>query len=192
MNAAGRRPPGVRDTGGVDGDFTYGDVGATRHGRSPDGFSRLEMRMRVGRGEPDFRAAARAVTEWRMHRAMGVRMDTPAQEAVPGAVVVAGLGVGRLRLHAPCRVVWRVDEPGRAGWAYGTLPGHPVCGEEAFVVERDGAGTVWLTVAAFSRRAVWWTRAAGPLLPVAQRLYAWRCGTVLRRLVRRKRVPARR
>ena len=114
-------------------------------------------------------------------------MDTPAESAVPGAVVVVGLGVGPLRLHAPCRVVWAVDGPDRAGWGYGTLPGHPASGEESFVVERDPEGTVWLTVAAFSRPAVWWTRAAGPLLPVLQKLYARRCGQVLRRLVRRER-----
>lgn len=173
----------------MDGELTYPGVGATAHGRYPHRFSRMTVRIRVGRGQRDFRAAARAVTEWRMHRAMGVRMDTAAPSAVPGAVVVAGLGVGRLRLHAPCRVVWTVDEPARSGWAYGTLPGHPVRGEEAFVVERDGAGTVWLTVTAFSRRAVWWARAAGPLLPVAQRLYALWCGAALRRLVRRQRAP---
>lgn len=167
--------------------FTYPDVGATRQGRHPQGFSRLRVPMPVGRGEHDYRVAARAVTRWRMHRAMGVRMATRARAAVPGAVVVVGLGVGPLRLRAPCRVVWTVDEPGRAGWGYGTLAGHPVRGEESFVVEQDDRGTVWLTVTAFSRPAVRWTRVAGPVLPVLQRLYARRCGAVLRRLVRRER-----
>jgi uncharacterized protein (UPF0548 family) len=96
----------------------------------------------------------------------------------------SGWAPGPLRLWAPCRVVWTVDERRRAGWAYGTLPGHPQCGEEAFVVSRDGSGTVWLTVLAFSRPAAWWTRAAGALVPVFQRVYARRCGTVLRGLVR--------
>jgi uncharacterized protein (UPF0548 family) len=30
----------------------------------------------------------------------------------------------------PCRVVYVVDEPRRAGFAYGTLPGHPEIGGE--------------------------------------------------------------
>jgi uncharacterized protein (UPF0548 family) len=37
------------------------------------------------------------------------------------------------------RVVAVADEPDRCGFAYGTLPGHAVCGEEAFVVARDEA-----------------------------------------------------
>lgn len=170
--------------------FTYPDVGATRYGRYPAGFSRLRVPTAVGRGDGDHRVAAQALNRWRLHRAMGVRMGTRAESAVPGAVVMVGLGVGPLRLRAPCRVVWAVDEPGSAGWGYGTLPGHPVCGEEAFVVEKDARGTVWLTVTAFSRPATWWTRAAGPLLPLAQRLYARRCGAVLRRLVRQERARA--
>lgn len=47
-------------------------------------------------------------------------------------------------------------------------------------LERDGA--VLLTVTAFSRPAVWYTRAAGALVPLFQRAYARRCGAVLRRL----------
>jgi uncharacterized protein (UPF0548 family) len=81
--------------------------------------------------------------------------------------------------------VWTEQDEQRAGWAYGTLPGHPVLGEEAFVVSQDEDGSVWLDVLAFSRPVTWPTRAAGPLLPVLQRWYALWCGRVLRRLVRR-------
>jgi uncharacterized protein (UPF0548 family) len=81
-------------------------------------------------------------------------------------------------------VITTVDEERRRGWSYGTLRGHPACGEEAFVVSLEEAGEVWLTVLAFSRPAVWWMRLAGPLVPVLQRAYARRCGAVLRRLVR--------
>ena len=85
-------------------------------------------------------------------------------------------------IKAPCKVVWTVDEPRRSGWAYGTLPGHPECGEEAFVVERTGDGTVWLTVNAFSRPARWYARAGGAATRGLQHAYARRCGKVLRDL----------
>ncbi len=186
--ARSARPP--RDNGLVGDDFTYAEVGATESGRHPQGFSRLQVRMQVGEGGSDFRRAARAVLEWRMHRAMGVQMDTGAESVSVGAPVVVGLGAGRLRLRAPCRVVWTADGERRAGWGYGTLPGHPECGEESFVVSRGDSEAVWLTVTAFSRPAVWWARAAGPLVPVLQRAYARRCGAVLRRLVRRERARA--
>jgi uncharacterized protein (UPF0548 family) len=79
-------------------------------------------------------------------------------------------------------VVWTVEEYRRTGWAYGTLPGHPESGEESFVVDRTGDGTVWLTVTAFSRAAKWYSRAAGPAARGLQHAYARRCGLALRRL----------
>ncbi len=169
--------------------LNYPGAGATRHGPQewPDGYRRLRVRTRLGHGQADFEAAAEALSTWRQHREAGVRFGTEALRASPGVDVVVGLGVGALRLHAPCRVVWTVAEERSAGWAYGTLPGHPVRGEEAFVVSRDAGGTVWLEVRAFSRPVSWFTVAAGPLLPVFQRWYARRCGTVLRRLVARAR-----
>lgn len=98
--------------------------------------------------------------------------------------VVIGLGVGPLRLRAPCRIVWTREEERYAGWAYGTLPGHPESGEESFVVHLDDEGDVWLTVTAFSRPATAAARLAGPFGRVFQRSYARRCGAVLRRLSR--------
>ncbi|MGX1133271.1 uncharacterized protein (UPF0548 family) [Streptomyces glaucescens] len=162
------------------GDFTYQDVGGTREpGFCPPGFRPLHVRTRLGEGEDVFRRAAEAVCTWGMHRAMGVGIDASAERAAPGvAVTVTLAGV----VKAPCRVVWTVDEPRRAGWAYGTLPGHPECGEESFVVDRTGDGTVWLTVSAFSRPASWYAKAGGPATRGLQHAYARRCGKVLRSL----------
>ncbi|ANH93498.1 hypothetical protein A8713_21965 [Streptomyces sp. SAT1] len=161
-------------------DFTYEEVGATREqGHCPPGFRPLHVRTRIGEGEEVFRRAAEAVFTWELHRAAGVGIDTAAERAAPGAevtVTLAGL------IKAPCRVVWTTEEPRRAGWAYGTLPGHPESGEESFVVDRTGDGTVWLTVTAFSRPARWYARAGGPATRGFQHAYARRCGTVLRRL----------
>ncbi|MGY1578604.1 DUF1990 family protein [Streptomyces sp. MN13] len=162
------------------GDFTYEDVGGTREpGFCPPGFRPLHVRTRLGEGEDVFRRAAEAVCTWGMHRAMGVGIDASAERAAPGVDVTVSLaGV----VKAPCRVVWTVDEPRRAGWAYGTLPGHPECGEESFVVDRTGDGTVWLTVSAFSRPASWYAKAGGAATRGLQHAYARRCGKVLRQL----------
>lgn len=174
---------------GASGELNYPGAGATAGApeRWPAGFRRLRVSCEVGRGGADFAVAADAVMSWRLHRAAGVRFGTRAARAEPRADVLVGLGVGGLMLNAPCRVVWTVEEPRRTGWGYGTLPGHPVRGEEAFVVVQDEDGRVRLDVLAFSRPAVWFTRAPGPLLPVFQRWYARRCGRVLRRLVREAR-----
>jgi uncharacterized protein (UPF0548 family) len=160
--------------------FTYDDVGATRQqGFCPPGFHSLHVRTRLGEGHDVFLRAADAVLTWEVHRALGVGIDTGADRAAPGVDVTVTLaGV----IKAPCRVVWTLEEPRRAGWAYGTLPGHPECGEESFLVDRTGDGTVWLTVTAFSRPAKWYAKAGGPATRSLQHAYARRCGSVLRRL----------
>ncbi|WP_326554576.1 DUF1990 family protein [Micromonospora sp. NBC_01813] len=145
----------------------------------PDGYRHLRYRTRLRPGS--FPMAARAVLTWRMHRAAGARVTATAPQAAPGVRVSVALGVGPLRLVAPCVVVWAVDDADRAGFAYGTLPGHPASGEEAFLVERRGEHT-WLSVVAFSRPVAPIMRLAGPLAALAQRGYAWRLGVALRRL----------
>jgi uncharacterized protein (UPF0548 family) len=129
------------------------------------------------------REAADAVLEFWMHRATGARVTASAPRAAPDVQVVVRLGVGPLRVAAPCRVVWVEEQEDRAGFGYGTLPGHPAIGEESFVVDIDDLDDVWLTITSFSRPATRLTRFAGPLVPLFQTLYARRCGTALRRLV---------
>jgi len=164
--------------------FTYDEVGATEGEVLPEGYSHLRVRTLLGNGPVVMRRAAEALLDFRMHRAIPVRIAASAGRAAPGVEVTVGLGVGPLRLRAPCRVVWAEEGERRAGWAYGTLPGHPECGEEAFLVSMDDSGDVWLVVTAFSRPGGFLTRMAGPLVPVMQRAYARRCGAVLRRLAR--------
>jgi uncharacterized protein (UPF0548 family) len=130
-------------------------------------------------------SAVDAVFGWRMHRAVGLRITATAARAAPGVTVVGTIGAGTLRIGTPCRVIW-VTEPGvdagRAGFGYGTLPGHPMRGEESFVLDQDADGQVWLTIESFSQPARWFARLAGPAVPMMQALFARRCAAVLRRL----------
>jgi len=82
--------------------------------------------------------------------------------------------VGPIVVTAPARVVYLIDEPKRKGFAYGTLPGHPEDGEEAFIVSQHEDESVWLTIRAFSRPSSrkWW--AVYPALRVAQEFYTRR------------------
>lgn len=172
------------------GPLTYAEVGATRRGPLPDGYHHLHHTARIGRGRAAFEAAGAAVTGWGMHRGSGARVRATADRAEAGVSVQVSLGAGPLRLTAPCEVVWTVHEKDRTGFAYGTLPGHPECGEEAFTVDLHDDGSVWFTVLAFSRPAAWYTRLAGPLVPVAQRLYARRLGRTLHRIAASAGCPA--
>lgn len=60
----------------------------------------------------------------------------------------------------------------RCGFAYGTRRGHPVSGEEAFIVHRDEHGQVFLTIRSVTRasRDLPW-RVLFPVLLAAQPWY---------------------
>lgn len=156
------RPADLRDA-----PFSYPEVGATS-GPLPPGYRHLVRHRPLA---PDtFERAADTVLSWRMHRRAGLRVDAEHPTARAGDVVVLRLGAGPLAVTAPCRVVTVFDEADRRGFTYGTLPGHPECGEESFVVARDAAGNVTVTITAFSRPARAITRLAGPLGHLAQSL----------------------
>lgn len=89
----------------------------------------------------------------------------------PGDTALLGIFLG---IKFPVRVIYVVDEPRRRGFAYGTLPGHPEDGEEAWVVEHRDDDSVWITVRAFSRPATRWWWAINPVLRVFQEYYTRR------------------
>ncbi|HEY5832709.1 DUF1990 domain-containing protein [Streptomyces sp.] len=161
-------------------DLTYPFVGMTADPSDPPpGFHAL--RLHTGLAPGTYEAAAEALFSWRMHQAVPLmRVRPTARHAAPGVRVTLGFGP----LRAPCEVVWTMREEHRTGFAYGTLPGHPECGEEAFVVERHPDGSIRFTVHAISRPAAWYARAAGPAGRLLQRMIAQRYGTALRTQVR--------
>ncbi|MEU8760288.1 DUF1990 domain-containing protein [Streptomyces sp. NPDC048659] len=164
----------------------YPEVGATRARPLPAGYHHLGHSVRVGHGRADFEAAGAAVTSWAMHRATGARVTSAADRAEPGVTLEVSLGLGPVRFSAPCRVIWTTATETEAGFAYGTLAGHPERGEESFVVELREDGAVWFTVTAFSRAAVWYTRLGGPVVRALQLAYARLLGRSLTALVARR------
>ena len=162
-------------------EFTYAEVGATRHEPLPPGYRHLHYRTELGR--EDFAAAAEAILTFRMHRATGARVRATAGRAAPGVRLTVGLGP----LTVPCEVVWATGDDTQAGFGYGTLPGHQARGEESFTVERDAQGRVWFAVTAFSVPARLPMRLGGPVARLAQQAYARLCGRALERLCARSR-----
>jgi uncharacterized protein (UPF0548 family) len=150
--------------------LTYPEVGATA-GTLPANYGHLQASAVIGHGRQRFEDAADAVMRWGMLRGAGVRVEATTEVAAVGSEVLVGIGP----LRAPCRVVYVIEEPDRRGFAYGTLPGHPETGEELFAVRYDPAsGAVHAEVAAFSRHATWWSRLAGPVTSLAQRVISRR------------------
>jgi len=134
----------------------------------------------LGKGPYRWRFASTEVLRWGVKTRSGFTVVGDAGStsgAGAGEPVVAGhrywlvAHLGPLRIREPVQVVGVVDEPDRKGFAYGTLTGHPVSGEEAFLLERRTDGSVWLSVRSVTRPSTGLWRATYPVLQVAQGLY---------------------
>ena len=159
--------------------LTYSHVGETLRTNLVDRpiprYRSLERTAIVGHGRADFERASEAILRWGIQTGSGMRVA-----GVTGAPLVKGdrvrlaIPFGPLRVGAPAEVVYVVNEPNRAGFAYGTLPGHPEQGEEAFLADIADDGTVSVTIRAFSRPASWFWWLGAPVLRFAQWLYTGR------------------
>ncbi|MGX1127939.1 uncharacterized protein (UPF0548 family) [Streptomyces glaucescens] len=160
------------------GELSYGPPGMTAPGArlwrdAPPGFLRFERTVVVGRGEETWTAASEAVLRWEVKTRSGfavTRDDGAGVAAREGGRYTVTAGLGPFMIREPVEVVAVVATPQRCGFAYGTRRGHPVSGEEAFVVHRDDDGRVLLTLRSLTRAAPagpW--RALFPLLLLAQR-----------------------
>jgi uncharacterized protein (UPF0548 family) len=146
---------------------TYREVGATASATLPAGYRHDLYEAPLGSGETTFGQAADALRSWRAHVGAGVDV-VPAGPVADGASVILMLRLAGFWTIAPCRILYVVDEESRAGFAYGTLPGHPEIGEAAFTVEREG-GACLFRIRSFSRPASLIARAGAPVIRRIQR-----------------------
>ncbi|WP_208320420.1 DUF1990 domain-containing protein [Salinibacterium sp. ZJ77] len=156
--------------------LSYAPEGMSRPGAAPPaGFRVGDRRVRLGDGDVLWDRAASIVDGWVVKKGVGFVVAPDDARVVVGRDYATRFGVGHLRLLEPVRVVWTVDEPDRRGFGYGTLTGHPLRGEECFLVERDADGSVWFRTRTVSRVAgSWWPLWLGIRLvqPLMQRRYA--------------------
>jgi uncharacterized protein (UPF0548 family) len=165
-------------------ELTYPEAGATRDARPPAGYGQVHRDVTIGAGRSAFARAVDGLFGWDMHRGAGLAVTGGDARAAPGVVVVLRAGRGPLRLTIPCRVVYTVDDADRRGFAYGTLPGHPERGEEAFLVTMAPTGEVRFRVRAFSRPASLPARLGGPLTRRIQEYATDRYVQAMRRIAR--------
>jgi len=150
-----------------DAPLTYRDVGITEAERTPAGYRRVSRRIELGRGREIFHKAGEAVLSWEVQRCSGLGVHAESPRAQTGEVVITTVPAGPLVVAVPCRVVQVTREENRIGFAYGTLPGHPASGEEAFMVEQQGEDVLF-TVTAVSRPGGWLERIGTPVLRIVQ------------------------
>jgi len=148
----------------------------------PTGYGHVCRDASLGHGPELFERAVAALFSWRMHEEAGLTVVHRDGKPAPGVAVVLRAGWGPVRLLIPCRVVYTVEETDRRGFAYGTLPGHPESGEEAFMIVMTGTGDVRIQIRAFSRPLSPLARAGGPLTRLIQQYATDRYVSALRRL----------
>ena len=148
--------------------FSYPEVGATRDAELPPGYAHGRREAVVGSGRAAFERAVAAVFDWRVQRGIGLRVRASGPASEEGAVVVLTAGLPRLGYDIPCRVVWSRTSGDERGFAYGSLPGHPESGEEAFLVSLRPDGDVVFRTRVFSRLASPLARLGGPVSRAVQ------------------------
>ena len=159
--------------------------GDERWSERPAGVRAFERTVYAGAGEDYWARATAALLEWGVKTRSGFRVERAdgggvAVESGADYRLVARLGPFSVR--EPVRIVAVVDRPDRRGFAYGTLPGHPVSGEEAFVLHRAPDGGVWFTLRSLTSPATGRWRLLYPVALVAQHWYRRRYVRALRRL----------
>ena len=133
-------------------------IGLTDWDKPPRGFALARTRFALGHGPNAEERACAALRGWAPFRAGWVQLrgDSPTLEVgATAALHVRLFGGPRLGLHLLIanRVVRMIEEPGRFGFLYGTLPGHVLQGEERFLIETDERGHVTLELLTVSRPA---------------------------------------
>ena len=162
--------PALRDQWGQ-ALLTYPDSVDALHGSGPAGFAVIEgSRLLSGTA---FSVARERLFTYFVHEGAGLRVESSEPTVTLDGIVRLRIGVGPIRVTAVNRITRVVDEPGRAGFAYGSLDIHPESGEEVFLLE-DGDEGLRFTIRAVSRPRAWYARLAGPITRRAQRWYLQR------------------
>jgi uncharacterized protein (UPF0548 family) len=130
-------------------ELTYAEHGAT-DGSLPAGYRHDQWEADLGSfDEATFDRLGAAICQWQVQHGAGLTIY-PAHPVRPDLTVALCVRLPGAYVTAAARVVYVTSEPGRRGFAYGTLPQHPEQGEEAFHVVRH-ASRILFRVTAFSR-----------------------------------------
>lgn len=134
----------------------------------PAGFRVEGFTKVIGTDLVDFRLASEGLEAWAAHWGSGVDVFPADADLAIGSTV--GIRTRQLGLWvvAACRVESAVDEATRRGFVYSTLPGHPACGYESFVVRFD-SGEVVFDIEAVSKPGLALVKFATPLTRRLQR-----------------------
>ncbi len=164
-------------------DLTYAEIGCTREPELPTGYRHHRSSVVIGNGNAAFGRGKDAIRSWQAHRHAGATLMPPAPALEEGAELVGVVKLGLAFVTTPCRIVYVTDDEDAFGFGYGTLPGHPEAGEEAFHVIRGPGGEIRFEIVSFSRPADLLARLGGPVATLTQKWVTGRYLEGVRRYV---------
>ncbi|UVI35933.1 DUF1990 family protein [Brevibacterium spongiae] len=163
----------------------------------PDGYRHFESASFVGRGKDTFDRCAEELLHWQVKVRSGFDIEVgerggsgdrsrSGERGVGPPRVEAGqeptirVRLGPFRLPEPSRVIDVFETRDRCGFTYATKPGHPVTGEESFILNRTEDDRVFLVLRSVSRAGAGIWLLAEPLVRLAQVIYRRRYSRALR------------
>lgn len=171
--------------------LSYGPVGIV--GIRSTGRNLDEMMVVIGRGQADFDRARAALVAWK-HFDLGWVVNFPHQAPIAVGTVVAvlirHLGFWSLNGARVLYTVGGMDDPGRFGFAYGTLTNHAESGEELFEVFLDPrTGDVVYHIVATSWPQALLARLGQPIVRVLQERFRQHSAAAMKHAVRSPLAP---
>jgi uncharacterized protein (UPF0548 family) len=112
---------------------------AANHREGLEAVASSTHRWSVALSADCFDRAVEAIRAREVHRSADLSVLADGEVEV-GTNVAMGAPLPVGFVDVTCRVVAVVEESGRCGFAYGTLPVHPESGEESFLIVRDDSG----------------------------------------------------
>jgi len=162
------------ELGRASGQPSYPEVGATRALEPPPAslaatYDVAHHEYEIGRGPSVYARCREALLAWRHFEIPWLELHGAEAPVSDGQVVATLISFAGLWFSSPCKVVYVARAGDFVEFAYGTLAGHPLQGEERFRVRVDPATQkVTYRIDAFSRPAMPIARLGAPL---ARRLH---------------------
>lgn len=146
----------------------------------PAGYRVFESAFFVGHGRATFDRCAEELLHWEVKKRSGfdIAADSPRVEA--GSEPTIFVRLGPFRLPEPARILEVFETANRRGFTYATKPGHPITGEESFILIHTPDDRVFLVLRSISRAGFGIWRLGEPFVRLAQIYYRRRYARALR------------
>lgn len=125
----------------------------------------------IGNGDACWDRVSEDLLAWAVKTRSGFALAPSTAAPFPGQKLTIIASLGPLRVREQAVVIDVVRQQNRVALSYATRRGHPVCGEEAFIVHRDERGTVTLTLRSVTAAAPGWRALLFPAALLLQRRY---------------------